>query len=464
MTYAETQADFIAFADEALAAGKRLIICNETPREDRTGTPRADHIAFSKWLPTLEQDYGHVFVADTMGASLGIGENTFILNDDLDWLHMRPSGYDHAADAVGAVFTQLFGADGRFLLSDEDETGVVNPNSALAGTGGTLTSGVTGSLANSLVAALQSMTGMSFVCSKETDSNGLVWQRVDFSGTPSDTSASKFMWLNADIDEANWPVGTEAEAGALVEWFDCYNVTCVSLELAGTGDSTMKSRALDGYNATENRPLPRSSRGAKLQLCPAIQRQADATPSASGLTVGLLIACSTQPRSITGAFRSGNYVTVTTTAAHGLLAGQRVTTTGLTADYCVTATDVAGVPLENTTTALVQTSDVVTATTPYPHRFLPGQLVTIAGTSYNATGVRVLTVPTPTTFTYTLAGNAGAAADAAGTVTPAGTAGTQLTYFAPGSASGEAADNTGTLSPPVSGTARFALPTVRLVA
>lgn len=467
-TLAQTKADFITMAEETLAAGKTLLVYSSTPRETFLGADIQELMGLVKWLLNpdgFRSGYSHVFVADTYRGVAGEGENLIRRNLDLDWLHLRPAGYDLASDDVATVLLTLSREGDAFKLFDEEPDGVINNNPGLTGTGGTLTSTVTGQIADNYRAVLQSTAGIAFVCSKFTDDNGLVWQQIDISGSPTDTSASKFMWVLADIPVANWPVNDEAEMAMLVEWFNCYNVCGITPEVAATGDATLKSRALDGYNAAENRIVYPSSRGVRTMVCPAVARCADSTPEASGLTAGLLISFSTQARTIDAAYRLSGYVTIRTTAAHGLLPGNKLTTTALTSDYCITNGEVAGVPVANTIITAVRASNIVTAGTPYRHNLLPGMLVTIAGLTadFNATDVRVLSVVDATRFTYTAAGADGTAADQAGTVTPSGTAGTQLTYLSPGT-DGAAADQDGTLSPPVSGTVRFALPTARLVA
>ena len=138
-----------------------------------------------------------------------------------------------------------------------------------------------------------------------------------------------------------------------------------------------------------------------------------------------------------GASESGYLVTITTTAAHGLTAGQTVTVAGVAvANYNGTFT-VVSVPSTTQFTYVCGTgglansgggiaaSATVTIQTSAPHGLASSQLVTIAGvgvSSYNGT-FPVASVVDSTHFTYNaytggLAASGGGTATAAGNVAP----------------------------------------------
>lgn len=471
LTLAQTKANYITMAEESLAAGKRLIVLNELPAETIYGTRLDNHYALHEWLNSpngFTKNYTHIVVVDSFGAVAGATKNSFAPQMHLDQLHLNAIGNYEVGIAVGREIAQIVSDNYRFKLYNEQTTGNISVNPTLSGTGGTATaSGTSGVVADGWKTQTQSVAGLSFVFSKETDANGITWQVVTVSGSPTDTSGTKFCSVLCDIDENDWPIGAEAAMSALVDWYDCVNIIGVTLDFIGSGDATIKARDMDGWNSvTDNRPLPASSKGARQRRTPLIARAADATPTSSGITAGVQIQVSTNGQSITGAYRSGNYVTLTTSAVHGMQEGQIITTSGLSADYNVTNGEIVAAGYTTDAWEIVgatRASNVVTATTTYRHRLIQGQRITVTGLSadYNATDVRVLSTPSPTTFTYTAAGANGTAGDQTGSVVHAGTIGTQLTYYSVG-ADGEAAANTGTISPPVSGVIKFALPTVRL--
>jgi len=138
-----------------------------------------------------------------------------------------------------------------------------------------------------------------------------------------------------------------------------------------------------------------------------------------------------------GASESGYLVTITTSAAHGLAAGQTVTISGVAVSNYNGTFAVISVPSSNQFTYVCGTnglansgagtaaSATVTIQTAAPHGLTSGQLVTIAGvavTSYNGT-FSVASVLDSTHFTYNassggLAASGGGTAMAAGNVAP----------------------------------------------
>ncbi len=124
-------------------------------------------------------------------------------------------------------------------------------------------------------------------------------------------------------------------------------------------------------------------------------------------TNGLYTAPAALPSAVTasitstGAVRSGNTVTITTTAAHTFTAGQIISITGVTPPSALTATITA--------TGAARNNNIVTITTSAAHNFSAGQIVNISGVSdasFNGS-FAVSSTPTSTTFTYSqVAGNA----------------------------------------------------------
>lgn len=139
------------------------------------------------------------------------------------------------------------------------------------------------------------------------------------------------------------------------------------------------------------------------------------------------IASNGAVRSSTGAVRTSNVVTVTTTAAHGFALNASITIAGASdssfngtftilsvpttttftfAQTGANASSNGGTATSGASSATIATSSVVTITTTAAHGFTQGQSVTIAGvadTSFNGT-FTILFVPSPGTFTYTQTG------------------------------------------------------------
>lgn len=150
-------------------------------------------------------------------------------------------------------------------------------------------------------------------------------------------------------------------------------------------------------------------------------------------------AGATQPAAVsivaspTGATESGYLVAITTSAAHGLTAGQTVTVAGVAVTNYNGTFTVVSAPTTNQFTYVCGTnglassgggtasSATVTIQTTAPHGLVAGQLVTIASVGvagYNGT-FNVSTVVDSTHFTY-IAYNGGLAASGGGTAQAAG--------------------------------------------
>lgn len=147
----------------------------------------------------------------------------------------------------------------------------------------------------------------------------------------------------------------------------------------------------------------------------------------------------TQPIAVTiaagpgGAVENGFLVTITTTVAHGLVAGQSVTISGVGVTGYNGTFAIVSVPLSTQFTYLAGASGLAnsgggtaasaTATilTLAPHGLSAGQLVTVAGvavTGYNGT-FTIASIPDTTHFTYTAA-SGGLAPSGGGTAAAAG--------------------------------------------
>lgn len=152
--------------------------------------------------------------------------------------------------------------------------------------------------------------------------------------------------------------------------------------------------------------------------------------SPNGATQPAPVAIADSP---TGATQNGFLVTITTTVAHGLAAGQFVTVAGVGVSGYNGTFSIASVPSLTQFTYIAGSSGLAssgagtassgtsTVQTSATHGFLTGQLVTIAGVgvaNYNGT-FQITGVPDATHFTFTAA-TGGLAASGGGTAAAAG--------------------------------------------
>src|SRR5271163_2747520 len=156
--------------------------------------------------------------------------------------------------------------------------------------------------------------------------------------------------------------------------------------------------------------------------------------SPTGATQPTAVAIAASP---SGAIENGFLVTITTSAAHGLSAGQSVTIAGVgvagyngtfpvvAAPSITQFTYIAGASGLAASGAGTSASATATIQTSSAHGLVVGQSVTIAGVAvatYNGT-FTILTVPNSTSFTFT-ATTGGLAASGGGTAAAAGNVGT----------------------------------------
>jgi hypothetical protein len=196
---------------------------------------------------------------------------------------------------------------------------------------------------------------------------------------------------------------------------DAYVLEALKAALAGGGGGTedypivsISSPALGacintGFGPQATAPTPAAVAGAGVDLGLHNYSVTFMIPDAAAVT-------KTIAASPTGAVRAGNVVTITTTTAHALMAGDSVTVSGVTP---------VG-PATNIATA-ARASNVVTITTAAAHGLAAGNSVVVAGvtpvgtTTFDGTWA-VATVPTATSFTFAQVAPADTAVGATGTL------------------------------------------------
>jgi lysophospholipase L1-like esterase len=218
VTLAQTLSNLAAIRDLILAANKRLIMIAELPRGDSTFTsfrlttnlPKAFavHQAILSWQGV----YRGLYVVDAW-PSLGLYNSTTgdaIPGMLYDGLHQSPSGAYWIAKALQPTIENLFPPRPLSPASNSDQydvtlnqRGCLNTNPMVDGTGGTASSGATGAVATGYT--LFGETGVTVTGSKVTDGNGLVWQQIAISGTPS--GASPFVELRQVLTLSKFAAG-----------------------------------------------------------------------------------------------------------------------------------------------------------------------------------------------------------------------------------------------------------------
>jgi hypothetical protein len=226
--------------------GHRVYLCTEMPYESLVGGQLTNHTDFRDYIRTINRPNVHIVETWTAVATSSTN-NEFTATYDLDGLHPTPIGFQFAAVPLAEKILLTVPAITGLLASDT-ATGVLNANYDMAGTGGTVGSSFSGTLATGWVTARNAAyTGIDLQLSKETRADGYVWQRIDLTGTPSADNA--FLWIYNTVSPAGFSIGDLYYGAGRIEYEGLVNVVNVTLEMLAVG-VTRKSRTLDGYDST----------------------------------------------------------------------------------------------------------------------------------------------------------------------------------------------------------------------
>src|SRR5215475_11627171 len=248
-------------------------------------------------------------------------------------------------------------------------------------------------------------------------------------GTPNGTLRSMALDSNGVLYKENTPGTLSSIASGLVPNSYANSTTLFGREYFSISDGKSGADLPRQYDDTN---LDRVSQGGPGAGPTAIEENVLIAISASpnGATQPAAVSIAASP---VGATQSGFLVTITTTSAHGLSAGQLTTISGAGVSNYNGTFPVASVLSSNQFTYILGVSGLAasgggtsascTATiqTSATHGFVVGQLVTTNGigvSGYNGT-FSITSVPDSTHFTFTAA-NGGLAASGGGTASAAG--------------------------------------------
>lgn len=224
-------------------AGKAVVLIAEAPRDIALGDPARKRFGVRAHCHRLAGINGVVVVdpwellVDRTSAT-----GAFASGMSYDGLHMTTTGCYYLGLAVANAINALYPAVPLLpgmVPAEWDATynpyGPMLANPAMSGTGGALTTGVTGVLADSWSAA-RAGTGLSAVGSMVTDSTGKPAQQLVVSGTAS--SGTDLIKFRQNLTVGNLTAGDviegvcyfEVDAGAA-------NIHGPALQLTGTGGS-----------------------------------------------------------------------------------------------------------------------------------------------------------------------------------------------------------------------------------
>lgn len=192
----------VGYQNGILDMGHRLVWIAETPRGDTTHTdytlasPDLDyHLRYRQHLLDQSGVRG-VHVADPFSLMAdpalanGRAKDTVLR----DGIHAGAYGGHMIATTLVPIIESLFPlrpllpASNADLYSTSNPTGSLSANPMMLGTGGTVGSGCTGTLASNWKASAG--PGLSATLSKITDSNGNVWQQIVVTGAPTATTVA----------------------------------------------------------------------------------------------------------------------------------------------------------------------------------------------------------------------------------------------------------------------------------
>lgn len=231
---ATTIANLTTIIQALIDAGKRVFWITATPKGDSTftavrlsnGTPnqlRYQNQVRDWQLHKAPDLFGPNYIpidAWSAIASRGSATGDAILGETYDGLHQGPRGAFHIASLIVDHIKGLYPV--RSLLSSSatdvyDATynprGNMLPNGQMTGVAGTLTTDVTGDLADSTTAITANWSGMTAVCSKVTTDTG-DWQQVHITGTATSNVILQFRQQLASMSV----VATNDVVAGMGEW------------------------------------------------------------------------------------------------------------------------------------------------------------------------------------------------------------------------------------------------------
>lgn len=249
--------------DDALAAGKAVVLGNEMPRYSSNalaGQQLQNHLDFHAWLDLAPSRWRNVYGWDTWSQ---ISSDA----DTVDGLHPGIGGARKMGTALATVLSQVLPAidySRPYVPGESHAQPVLNANPDMTGTSGSKGTGITGNLATSFTAALSSTAsaaGTLVACTKETISD-VEYQVFTISGTTGAGTNTLTLRPTTDLTLTNGD-SYDVRAKVILE-ASSSNVLSVTPEVRiDIGGTLTQRRALDGYTSPEFMP----SDGFDLLLC-----------------------------------------------------------------------------------------------------------------------------------------------------------------------------------------------------
>lgn len=181
LTAAQSLANISSWIAALRAAGKIVLMCDETPRTDLTSTLLAEHVAVRDGIRAMHNPVGGVYVVPTWNALASAGDNQRADASLLyDAIHANPKGGFALAVAIASVVNQVYPS--RDVLVGG--TNLIT-NGTMAGTGGGISAPALGVTANSWNLNVRADLAPATATGSKIDEDGKTWQRVIVAGTPT---------------------------------------------------------------------------------------------------------------------------------------------------------------------------------------------------------------------------------------------------------------------------------------
>lgn len=254
--------------------GHRIVIEDGMPDASLTGGDLTDYYEVVDYIRSINEP--EVFIASTMNAvSTAADSNVWKTDYAYDDKHQAPKGAFAAAyEAVVPVVRQLIPPRTDLILNSEGATGILNTNPSMSGTGGTVTSSFTGSLADNwttLKGATYAGSTVLLTLSKEVI-DGRTYQKIDLSGIPIADNEDYYIYTTLDVSGLD--VGDLLRAAGRVRFSGLTNMVGVTLQTYNE-NSTTRMSALDGYN--KDRLSTASALEEQIQITPLHPKKTGAT-------------------------------------------------------------------------------------------------------------------------------------------------------------------------------------------
>lgn len=258
-TAATIQGRLTQYMDKCAAIGARLVICTIPPRNALTVAQRNVMSAVNRWIREQGQVRRGVYVVDAWQLLVDPANGGLRTGVGSDGIHMNGTGAQRIGAAIANVINSLTPPVDVLGWGEDLDVQAVIANPVLAGTTGTLSNGITGSVATSWSAGSITGAAVTAVASKvaRTDNLPGEWQQISI-------SAGEGAVLSQNLIFGNLTAGT-SYLDAMCEFqtdSDWANITQFYMTLSfldnafqGVGGATdLQWIAGDPYDVVNTRP------------------------------------------------------------------------------------------------------------------------------------------------------------------------------------------------------------------